>query len=338
MVTHEMGCTPMVENLTQGFGEHVTTDDIGWTEKELSQSWQHCTSKISSESTNLNFSHHMAGTHNQQALEVDCIMFAVPFKLSFSPTNWDIMEDFELFKRMGMIDAEEMRTIRLMVGAHNMNNKRLGHLTMKQAEKYNLLPKEQCGSCKRHKAINCLLNKVLMWDTSRQLGLAMACLGNDAEKCCDCMIHNVASLAMQSTGMPHQPITAMLTCLQQSSNHILTAFGTSKEWHRGKKHRQTGKPPLMGADQGNGAAPTAYSLLSLAIVKVMAPLRLEAVFTTTISVTAVSMMLFVDDCNLWESAKSTTETGEDTAPQMQKAADTWEGCLEPVGSVSGQGG
>jgi len=140
----------------------------------LSKSWQHCNSKTASESTNLNFSHHIAGTYNRQVLEVDCIMCTVPFKMGFSPSEHDIMEDFELFKRMGVTNVEEMRTIRLMVAAYNMNNKQLGHLTMQQAEKYNLIPKEQCGSRKRHKAINCLLNKVLIWDISRQLCLAMA--------------------------------------------------------------------------------------------------------------------------------------------------------------------
>jgi len=165
--------------------KRLTTKDIGWTEKELSKSWRHCNSNTASESTNLNFSHHIAGTYNQQVLEVDCIMCTIPFEMGFSPSEYNIMEDFELFKQMGVTDVEEMRTIRLMVAAYNMNNKRLGRLTMQQAEKYNLIPKEQCGSRKRHKAINCLLNKVLIWDISCQLCLAMTCLCNDVEKCYD---------------------------------------------------------------------------------------------------------------------------------------------------------
>jgi len=43
--------------------------------------------------------------------------------MGFSPSEHDIMEDFELFKRMGVTDVEEMHTIRLMVAAYNMNNK-----------------------------------------------------------------------------------------------------------------------------------------------------------------------------------------------------------------------
>jgi len=299
--------------------KRLTNEDIGWTEKELSKSWQHCNSKTASESTNLNFSHHIAGTYNQQVLEVDCIMCTVPFEMGFSPSECDIMEDFKLFKQMGVTDVEEMRTIRLMVAAYNMNNKRLRRLTMQQAEKYNLIPKEQYGSRKRHKAINYLLNKVLIWDTSRQLCLSMAYLCNDAEKFYNYMIHNVTSLGMQCTGMTHQPITAMLTCLQESSTHILTAYGTSKEWYGGKKRKHERELPLMGAGQGNGAAPTAYGLLSAAIIKVMALLGFGAVFATAISLQTISVIcsMFVDNCDLWQSATSTTETGEDIAPQMQ---------------------
>jgi len=100
--------------------KRLTTEDIGWTEKELSKSWRKCNSKTASESTNLNFSHHIAGTYNRQVLEVDCIMCTVPFEMGFSPSKHNIMEDFELFKRMGVTDVEEMRTIRLMVAAYGL--------------------------------------------------------------------------------------------------------------------------------------------------------------------------------------------------------------------------
>jgi len=104
---------------------------------------------------------------------------------------------------------------------------------------------------------------------------------------------------------------------------------------RGKKQQREGKLLLMGAGQGNGAAPTAYGLLSVAIIKIMALLGFGAVFTTAISLQTISVIcsMFVDDCDLWKSSKSTTATGEDIAPQMQKAADAWEGCLAATGGA-----
>jgi len=76
--------------------ERLSKEDIGWTEQSLSQSWRQCNSKTASESTNLNFSHHIAGTYNRQVLEIDCIIQTVPFEMGFSPSECDIMEDFEL--------------------------------------------------------------------------------------------------------------------------------------------------------------------------------------------------------------------------------------------------
>jgi len=76
------------------------------------------------------------------------------------------------------------------------------------------------------------------------------------------------------------------------------AYGTSKEWYGGKKRQREGKFPLMGAGQGKGAAPTAYGLLSAAIIKVMGLLGFGAVFTTAISLQTISVTcsMFVDDC------------------------------------------
>jgi len=76
----------------------------------------------------------------------------------------------------------------------------------------------------------------------------------------------------------------------------------------------------MEAGQGNGAAPTACGLLSAAIIKVMALLGFGAVFTTAVSLQTISVIcsMFVDDCDLWQSEKSTADTGEDVVPQMKK--------------------
>ena len=113
------------------------------------------------------------------------------------------------------------------------------------------------------------------------------------------------------------------------------AYGTSKEWYGGKKRQREGKLLLMGAGQGNREAPTAHGLLSAAIIKVMALIGFGAVFTTTISLQTISVIcsMFMDDCDLWQSAKLTTETGEAIVPQMQKAADAWEGCLAATGGA-----
>jgi len=155
-------------------------------------------------------------------------LHTVPFEMGFAPTPWEPMTDFELLKKLGVFDVELMRTIERMAAQYNMNNKRLGRITMRPAEKYNLLPKEQYGSRKRHRSITCLLNKVLICNISRQLCLPLTLTSNDAVKCYDYMIHNVTSLSIQAAGIPHQPITAMFTLLQNAQHFVLTAFGKLK--------------------------------------------------------------------------------------------------------------
>ena len=85
----------------------------------------------------------MANTYHKQLLEVDMTLHTVPFKMGFAPTPWEPMTDFELLKKLGVFDVELMRTIELMAAQYNMNNKRLGRIAIRHAEKYNLLPKEQ---------------------------------------------------------------------------------------------------------------------------------------------------------------------------------------------------
>ena len=216
-----------------------------------------------------------------------------------------------------------------------MNNKRLGRIAMRHAEKYNLLPKEQYGSRKRHRSITCLLNKVLICNISRQLCLPLALTSNDAVKCYDYMIHNATSLSIQAAGIPHQPITAMFTVLQNAQHFVLTAFGKSKQSCGGRKRQLKNELPLMGVGQGNGAGPAAYAFLSAILIKVLASLGYGAVFTTALSLITFNTVcsMFVDDCDLWQSATDVNEKGEDVVGKMQEAVATWEGCLAASGGA-----
>ena len=120
-------------------------------------------------------------------------------------------------------------------------------------------------------------------------------------------------LGFKTTKVMQQLTSCLIEKLQMQANRVLSQHTQTRMMHF----------PLMGADQGNGAAPTACGLLSAATIKVMALLGFESVFTTVISLKTISVTcsMFVDDCDLRQSAKSATETGEDIVPQMQKAAD-----------------
>jgi len=205
-----------------------------------------------------------------------------------------------------------------------MNNKRLGRIAMRHAEKYDLLPKEQYGSQKQHRSITCLLNKVLICDISRQLCLPLALTSNGGVKCYDYMIHNATSLSFQVAGIPHQPITAMLAVLQNAQHYALTAFRKSKQSYGGRKRQLKNELPLMGVGQGDGAGPASHAFLSAILIKVLASLGYGVVFTTALSLITFNTVcsMFVNDCDLWQSASNVNEKGEDVVGKMQEAVAT----------------
>jgi len=85
----------------------------------------------------------------------------------------------------------------------------------------------------------------------------------------------------------------------------------------------------MGVGQGNGAGPAAYAFLSAILIKVLASLGYGVVFTTALSLITFNTVcsMFVNDCDLWQSATDVNEKGEDVVRKMQEAAATWESCL-----------
>ena len=92
---------------------------------------------------------------------------------------------------------EKMRTIQLFVAQFNMNNKKTGRDAMARAEELGVMPKEQAGSRKHHRAVLSALNKVLTVDLLRMRRQAGALCSNDAKSCYDRLVHWVASLCLR---------------------------------------------------------------------------------------------------------------------------------------------
>jgi hypothetical protein len=106
-------------------------------------------------------------------------------------------------KKAGVYDVELMRTIQLMHGEFNMNNKKLGRDVMAFAETHKaLLAPEQFGSRKNHQSVLAALNKRVTMDLLRQRHQAGALCANDAKSCYDRIVHNVATLSLRRLGMP----------------------------------------------------------------------------------------------------------------------------------------
>ncbi|CAJ1966333.1 unnamed protein product [Cylindrotheca closterium] len=84
--------------------------------------------------------------------------------MGFVPSNWRNLMNFSIEKKAGDFRLSKMRTIQLMNLEAQANNKKAGRAAMRYAEEHSLIPDGQCGSRKRHQAIDLALSKRLVWD------------------------------------------------------------------------------------------------------------------------------------------------------------------------------
>ncbi|CAJ1970457.1 unnamed protein product, partial [Cylindrotheca closterium] len=73
----------------------------------------------------------------------------------------------------------------LMNSEAQANNKKAGRAAMRYAEEHSLIPDGQCGSRKRHQAIDLALSKRLVWDLLILQRRAAGWISNDAKSCFD---------------------------------------------------------------------------------------------------------------------------------------------------------
>ena len=146
----------------------------------------------------------------------------------------------------------------------NINNKKLGREMMQHAENNNVLPPEQYGGRKQHRAVIAALNKRLTMDLLRMRRQSGALCSNDAKSCYDRIVHSFASIAMRRLGAHPPAVQSMLQTIQEAKHHIITAFGPSDNHFGSGRH-----PPLQGLGQGNGGAPAGWTAVSTPLINMM---------------------------------------------------------------------
>ena len=95
-----------------------------------------------------------------------------------------------------------------------MANKDLGRRALEHAEKTNVFAPDQYGCCKKHKAINECLNKVLLNDLLWQKLHYRAIAMKDEKGFFDCIVHIVAIMVLLSFGVLLTAIRALCETLQ----------------------------------------------------------------------------------------------------------------------------
>ncbi len=294
-------------------------------------SWKKMKPNTSSSPFGPAFVHYIAGSQDPQIAEFDATMANIPYASGYSPEAWLKMVDVLIPKKTSSSDIEKLRIIVLFHALFNMNNKRAGREMVANAEKLNQIPWEAYGSRKRHRSIECAVNKVFTTDIARQEHRSLALCSNDAKSCYDRILHSIASICMRRVGVPQEICTMMLGTLAKVEHHIRTTYGDSTTAY------SCIEIPFQGIYQGNGAGPGIWLLVSIPIINMLKTAGFGFQVRTVISESEFSFVCytFVDDSDVVHSTREDIldETSEQLVHEMQEVVNTWEGGLRASGGA-----
>ncbi len=199
---------------------------------------------------------------------------------------------------------------------------------MKQAELLELIPPDQGGSRKDHRAEEQALNKILALDLLRQKRQAGALCCNDAKSCYDRIVHSIAILSMRRIGILLAPLVSMFKVLQEATYKICTAYGDST-----KTCSSPRLIPFQGCGQGNGAGPASWVAISVVIIQMLYRAGFGLSINSAIlgTLMAIACFGFVDDTDVIHSSDDVNTPGKTIAAEMQDVVDMWEGGIRATG-------
>ena len=152
----------------------------------------------------------------------------------------------------------------MMNSEFQANNKKMGRAAMRFAEKHDLIPSGQCGSRKRHQAIDLALSKRLVWDSLILQRRAAGWISNDAKSCFDRVVHWVAILAFLRFGITWRAVSMSFRTLATATHRVRTGFGDSEV-----SFEPPTDVPFQGCGQGNGARPAIWVAVSSILISMM---------------------------------------------------------------------
>jgi hypothetical protein len=270
---------------------------------------------------------HLLHDHNVQ---VNTIFARLPYQWGFSPERWRTGVDVMLEKKKGVYNIDKLRAILLYEADFNQNNKKLGRQMLTMAERFDAIAPEQFGSRKFLSAVDQSLNKALIFDLWRMNRSPAALCSNDAKGCYDRIVHNVASLCMQRVRVPREPIISMFGTIQELQHHVCTAFGDLEKFFKAN----TGRIPIQGVGQGNGAGPQIWALVSTPIFNMLCLMGFG--INLILPITQQDVLLvgfgFVDDTDLAIS-NDKYHSARNAASVLHMAVDAWEGGLRATGGA-----
>ena len=308
-----------------------------WTEEDLTitltahkQGWARAKERTASGPSGLHFGMWKANATVDALAEIDRALRAIPYRTGYVLQRWKRGVDVELCKKEGNYNVERLRTIVLLEGDYNMNNKTMSRTLMRKAEADGTFAPEQYGSRNRHSAPSVSLNNRLTDDIMRQTRRGGAYVSNDAKSCYDRIVHSVLSLSLRRMGVAREPIRSLVHTMQQLHHHVKTAHGISDTGYSADE----AATPMQGVVQGNAMGPAGWGAVSTPIIEMMRAAGHGFTHTGGTAATSANLVCFayVDDTDLvhtWRQGVS----AEDFLTEVQTVIDTWEGGLHATGGA-----
>ena len=317
---------------TKKWLEHMKIEDPGQlraiqtTLRDYRIGWKKINERTAS--GDLHMGHFKAGCTHPQIGWFHFQMSGIPMKTGYSPKRWRRGTDVMLLKSPEVYLLKKLRTIVLYEADYNHENKRIGRDAMTQALQQGQLADEQYSRPGRSSQDNAL-NKRLVFDHFRFNKQNFGMFACDLKSCYDRIVHTAASIALQKVGVPLSKIKCMFSTVQRLVHHVRTAYGKSSESFGGDDHEFLAPP--QGTGQGNGAAPTIWSILSSTIFQLLHKEGYSTAFCTALSRGLFHLCGFsyVDDCDLI----TTGDTTEVVAHRMQQIMDSWDQYMQITGAA-----
>ena len=301
--------------------------------EECQEGWCKTNERIASAmSEGTHYGHWKAGHLDVSIATVHTFFANIPFQSGYTPARWKYGVNSLIPKEAGNYRVNRLRTILLYEADFNFNNKVLGRRMMQSAESHGVLASEQYGSRKMMSAIECALNKRLMFDILRQLKRSAGICSCDLQSCYDRIIHSFASVAMQRAGAPLPAIESMLATIQQLKHVVRTCHGDSTKSFGGEEWRELN--PLHGVGQGNGAAPAIWAVISSVFFDLLRDKGYGFNLRAPLSKLAINLAGcgFVDDTDLLQIGLEEDDYISVTQ-KLQETVNWWETCARVSGGA-----
>jgi len=270
-----------------------------------------------------------AGARHHTLSRLEWILSITPIKRGFSPDVWKKATDVMILKASGNTDLDALRTVVLYEADFNFMNKQIGKIAVDNATKNGLMADEQFAKS-GSSPIDQSVCRRLIFDLVRFQKSSLVMCSTDLLSCYDRIVHSAASLAMQKFGIPAEAMNSMFLTIQECLHKVRTGLGTSEKTYGGIR---SGKDPLMGVGQGNGAGPAIWSILSCILFDIMHQKEMSTTFEAKLTSSIVDLVgfMYVDDNDLIHSGPS--QESEEVVNTLQSRLKTWDKIIKVTGGA-----